>query len=377
VKKKFMMPVAVAVAVFILWNLISLIGRSSVSEMVQYGAMEKAFSATMYLFKDENVIDSGQNGILQTTVSDGERVHKGARVGALLSADTDESALNEFLQIEDRIERLSALDGKTAETFRTDDEITSLSLQITEAARKGDMTRVGTLKDALLVAKDERSAAEGRRDELTELLEGRQAALKEKIGSSIKEIFSPEAGSFLLGTDGLEKEMTTKEAEKLTVASLAELADRIGNNSGGCKILYNTTWRGACTIEAVQAAELQEGQTVTLRFRECGGESRKAEVLAVSDEQDGKCVVVFSTDKAPEGLMRYRKVTVDVILARYEGLRVPKEAIVEEGGQQGVYVQTVTEQVFKKAEVAYTGETYAIVREGQNTELKLYDTVVY
>lgn len=376
-KKRIILLAAAAVAVFILWNLISLLGGRSVSEIVQYGALENAFSTTMYLFKDETVIDSGQGGILQATVSDGERVHKGARVGALLSADTDEGALNEFLRIEDRIGRLGSLDGQKAETFRTDDEITGLSLQITEAARKGDMTRVAALKDALLVAKDERSAAEGKKDELTDLLKGRQAALREKIGSSIKEISSPEAGMFLLGTDGLEKEMRAKEAEELTVGKLAALAGRVTNSGGGCKILYSNVWRGACTVEAAQAAELKPGQTVTLRFRECGGESRKAEVLTVSAEEDGKRVVVFSTDKAPEGLMRYRKVTVDVILSRHEGLRVPKEAIVEEGGRQGVYVQTVTEQVFKKAEVSYIGETYAIIKEGENTALKLYDTVVY
>jgi len=75
--------------------------------------------------------------------------------------------------------------------------------------------------------------------------------------------------------------------------------------------------------------------------------------------------------------MQCRKVTADIVISRYEGLRVPREAIVEEGGQQGVYVQTITEQVFRTAEVAFAGEEYAIIRAGENTTLRLYDTVVY
>lgn len=378
-KKRIKILVLVAVAVFILWNLVTLLFGRTTSEIVQYGVLEDAFSTTLYLFKDEVVVDSGQSGVLQPTVSDGERVHKGARIGALLLADTDEGALHEFLQIEDRIQRLESREEEAAytETLRTDEEITTLSLRITEAAQNGDMEQVAALKEALLVAKDEKSAAAGKKEELITRLKSRQTALQEKIGNSIKEVFSPEAGMLLLGTDGLEREMTTEAAEALTPGTLSAFAARVTTASGGCKILYNNEWRGACTIDAGRAAAMKPGQTVTLRFRECGGESRKAKVLSVSGEENGQAVVVFTSDKAPEGLMQGRRAAVDVILSRHEGLRIPKKALIEEGSRQGVRVQTVTEQVFKTVEVAYIGETHIIIEEGKNTELRLYDTVIY
>ncbi len=378
-KNKMKIWIPAAVIVFLVCNLVFFLINRTKSEMVQYGVMEDVFGATLYLFKDEVVIESASDGILQPTAADGERVRKGARIGAVLSSDTDEGALHEFLRIEDRVKRLSAGETNMAygETVRTDEEITALSAEITEAAAKGDMEEVTALKEELLIAKDEKSAAGGKKEELIGLLKARQDALNTKIGNSVKEIFSPEAGTLLLQTDGLEKEMTTEKAEGLLPGKLEELTGRVGTTGGGCKILYNNEWRGAAITDATRAANIQEGQAVTLRFHECGGAIQKAKISEISQEENGKCVVVFSSDRAPEGLMQSRRVTVDVILSRYEGLRVPKEAIVEEGGQTGVYVQTVTEQIFKPVEVAHMGETDAIIKEGENTKLRLYDTVIY
>ncbi len=378
-KKKIKLIVAAAVVLFILWNLITFfIGRTS-SEMVYYDTLEESFGTSLYLFKDEVVISAVGDGVLRPTAKDGERVHKGARIGAVLSADTDEGALHEYLGIEDRIQRLSKSEtGEAyAETVRTDEQITTLSLQITSAAEKGDMQRLGRLKDELLIAKDEKSAAGGQKDALIDELKERQKVLEAGIGNSIKEIYSPEAGTLLLQTDGLEEKMATKNAENLSPSSLAEITKEAAVSRVGCKVLYNNTWKGACTLDTALAGSLKVGQAVSLRFHDCAGAEEKATVAEISAEEDGKCVVVFSSNRTVEGLMACRKVAVDVIIRRHEGLRVPAEAITEEGGTTGVYVQTVTERVFRPAEVSYIGKEYAIIKEGENTKLKLYDTVIY
>ena len=86
---------------------------------------------------------------------------------------------------------------------------------------------------------------------------------------------------------------------------------------------------------------------------------------------------MFSSDKCPKKLLKYRTVTADVIISRYEGFRVPTKAIVTENGQEGVYVQSITERVFKPVEVLHQSEKYSIIREGGDTKLRLYDTVIY
>jgi len=76
-KKNIKILVAAAAIVFIVWNLVSfLIGRTT-SEMVQYGTLEDSFGTTLYLFKDEVMIDGAGDGVLRPTVADGERVPKG------------------------------------------------------------------------------------------------------------------------------------------------------------------------------------------------------------------------------------------------------------------------------------------------------------
>lgn len=378
-KKKLKYIIPLFVLLFVVINLvIFFVGRTS-SEMVNYGMVEDAFHTTMYLFKDEMVIDASREGVLRPTASDGERVHKGARIGAILSEDTNESALHEYLRIQERIEHLESkakTDGY-AETVRTDEQITALSSQITVAAEYGEMETLTKLKDTLLIAKDDKTAAEGQKDALLGQLKSRQSALESGIGSSVKEIYSPEAGTLLLHTDGQEYTMNTHAAEGLTPRRLAEITENTGKSAGGCKILYNNEWKAACTVSENIAARLKVGQAVTLRLNDCGGVTEKAKIAEISAPEDGKCAVVFSCNRTPEGLMQSRKTSVDVVLARYEGLRVPKKALCEEGGQKGVYVRTITEQVFRPVDVAFENETYAIIREGEKTKLKLYDTVIY
>lgn len=378
-KKKTKPIVAAVVALFILiYLIVFLVGRTS-SEMVYFDTMEEAFATNLWLFKDEVVIGTPEGGVLRPTAKDGERVHKGARIGAVLSGDTDEAALHEYLRISDRITRLSGKDTSEnySDTVRTDEQISTLSLQISSATEKGDMAKLGRLKDELLIAKDEKSALGGQTGELISILKERQSTLSKSIGASLREIYSPEAGTLLLHTDGMEKTMGTKNAEKLTPSALSEITSSISSSAQGCKILYNSTWKGACTLDEKTASTLRVGQAVTLRFHDADGATEKATVSEISEAEDGQCVVVFSSNRTVAGLLNRRKASVDVILRRHEGLRVPEKAITEKDGIQGVYVQTITDKVFKPAEVSYIGEGYAIIKEGEKTKLKLYDTVIY
>lgn len=378
-KKQFKTIVITLVLLFALWNLFFfLFGRTS-AEMIRYGALENSFGVTGYVFKDEVVIEGAGGGVLRPTVGDGERVHKGARIGAVLSADTDEGALYEYLRIEDRLSRLKSRKNQEnyEDTIRTDEQITDISAQIIRAAGSGDMEKVSRLKQTLMTAKDEKTAQSGQADALRARLEERQAALRGKIGNSLKEIYSPEAGTLYLQTDGMEDTLSLENAKDLTPSRLGEMTQHAGEYGSGCKLLRDDRFRIACITDAEKTEGLTEGQTVSLRYYDQGGETGKVTLESISEPEDGKCVLVFTGTKAPLGFMQCRKVTLDVILSRYEGLKIPKKALTEENGETGVYVQTITKRAFKKTEVAFEGETYAIIREGKNTELKLYDTVLY
>lgn len=378
-KKNLKRIVLVCAALFVLINLIIFfVGRTS-SEMVYFDTLEESFGTTLYLFKDEVVLETPEGGVLRPTVKDGERVHKGARVGAVLSGETDEGELHEYLRIQDRITRLSQIDAEEnySDTVRTDEQISSLALSIASATEKGDMAKLGRLKEELLIAKDGKTAAGGKKDELTAHLKNRLKELESGIGNSLQEIYSPEAGTLLLHTDGMETAMQTENAKNLSPSRMTEIISQISKTSSGCKILYNSTWKGACTVDENTAGAMQVGQVVDLRFHDADGAVEKATVSEISEAENGQCVVVFSSNRTVDGLFGWRKVSVDVILRRHEGLRVPSKAVTEENGVSGVYVRTITEKVFKPAEVSYVGAEYAIIKEGENTKLKLYDTVIY
>ncbi|MDD6308654.1 MAG: HlyD family efflux transporter periplasmic adaptor subunit [Clostridia bacterium] len=377
-KKGIKVALIIAVLIYAIWNLVSFLVGQKTSEMVRYGTLENTFSGTAYLFKDEKVIDAS-DGVMQPTVQDGERVHKGARIGVLLSGDTDESALHEYLRIQDRINNLASIRAvdEFEETVRTDEQMSALALRIATAADMGNMTELAGLKDELLLLKDEKSAVLGKKEELNAVLKNRQDALQGSIGSSVKEIFSPVAGTVFLQADGLESAMHLKATEGLTPSGLANMTAVETGKS--CKIMEGTEWRGAIVADADKAGELKEGQAVTVRFNDFGGVTTRVTIISISAPENDSCVVTFSSNRFFEGLLLRRKTNVDVVIERFEGLRISSKALCQENGQTGVWVKTVTSTRFKPVEIIYGNDTTVIVKEegSDSGSLRLYDTVVY
>ncbi len=377
-KKNIKMPVLILVLVFVLFNLITLLVKQTKTVMVSHGVLENTFRATGYIFKDEILIFAN-DGVLKPIAEDGERVKKGARIGAILTSNTDEGALYEHLRIEDRIKKLAEIESANTETLRTDEQLTSQAREIMAAALNGNLSSIGRMKDSLLRFKDEKTAADGKKDALMETLKARSDALKPKIGDSIKEIYSPEAGILFLQTDGLEETMLLKATDNLTPSTLESLVSKPDGKRTSCKIMKSGEWRLAFTTDEVYKESLKAGNSLRLRMHDIGGVVISTDILSVSEPEDGKITVCVSSYQAPKGLLSRRRLNVEVVLGRYEGLKIPPKAVQEEDGQKGVYVKTVTSEVFKPIDILYENASSVIIKEDttKSGTLRLYDTVIF
>ena len=379
-KKKFKMSVLVLGLVFIVFNLIILLFGQADTEMVNHGVLENTFSTTAYLFKDE-ILVSTNDGVLKPMASDGERIKKGARIGAVLTADTNESALYEFLRIEDRMKKLDSIAPmvEQTQTLRTDEQITNISREITVAADTGDLSTLRKMKDDLLRFKDEKTAANGQKNDLMHVLSERRDTLHPQIGNHIKEIYSPEAGILFLQADGYEETMSLKASENITPSTFAKLENTTYSNGTSCKIMKSGEWRFAFLADERHQDLLQKSKTLRIRLHDLGGIIISTDIISVSQPEDGKIAVVVSSYQTPEGFLSRRKMHVDIILGRYEGLKVSSKAIQTENGEKGVYVKTVTDEVFKPVEILYENESTVIIKENtaKNGTLRLYDTVIF
>ena len=92
--------------------------------------------------------------------------------------------------------------------------------------------------------------------------------------------------------------------------------------------------------------------------------------MAYIGEEDDKRVIVFETNNYLPELINYRKVSIDVIWWRDEGLKIPNSAIVKDGELSYItrnragYLDKILVKVLR------SNESYSIVEKYKTDELK-------
>ena len=152
------------------------------------------------------------------------------------------------------------------------------------------------------------------------------------------------------------------------------------------KLILGKEWFFVAAVPAETAQRLekleQRGEDLTLRFAKGVERDLNVAIDSVSEEQNGRCVVVFRGDTYLPQLTLLRQQSAQIIYDAVEGIRVPKEALrvmtrtaeqedgtVVESAATGVYAIMGLEARFKPVEVLYTGgDGYTLVRGLSDTE---------
>ena len=97
------------------------------------------------------------------------------------------------------------------------------------------------------------------------------------------------------------------------------------------------------------------------------------------DDSGEYSLMVFEITQMSEALSLLRKDQAKIILSSSTGLRVPKSAIhLNDEGETGVYSIFGANMTFKKIDVIFENETYALCsyHTGESGYLQLYDTII-
>ena len=151
-------------------------------------------------------------------------------------------------------------------------------------------------------------------------------------------------------------------AESMSVAQYDAIAPD-GSSSTVGKLIFGEEWRFMTVLSAAQAARLEKGQAVCLRPLTGVDFDLDVTVERIGREENGRCVVVLLGDSRLAYVSLLRAQNAELILRRYEGLRIPKNALrVNADGASGVYCCVGLRAYFKPVEVLWQGEDYCLVR---------------
>lgn len=347
------------------------------AEAVLYTA-EEIVSIKGYFFRDEIPVPMGNNPVQKLLVSEGEKVHKGQVLSVSYDSEEDMKIDRQLEQTEQMISLLiEAVDsGNTIDISQVDKNISNHLINLiygieqpksTDINHEANKLKSNVLKRGLAFSN---SGSEQASAELSRLAseKRRLSAMAHRGTASVK---SPQSGYFSASGDGFEGVLTIDKSKSLTLTEFYDLealkrTDSTGSYFG--RLATGFEWRFAASIPENYAKMLAEGTRVTLRFTGDYIGEVKVTVLRISQAENGTCLVVFSGSTHVSELLGLRYQSADIVLSKYEGIRIPKQALrINEEGKTGVYCLVAFQAKFVETEQIYELDHHYIVKYDPNS----------
>ncbi len=305
-----------------------------------------------YAVYDEELLKGGSRD-LYVSVSEGEKLAAGEIAAREYSGQTALRKANRLREISIEIEQLKNLNiSNTAKNAK--DSVYRLA----KAKASGSLSDLDAIvldiKTFILTGTE--NITQGEIESRIESLEEEQDRLEGEMSAVTSEIRvdSPVIFSYMVdGYDGIDieklKDMTPEDYKNTFAGNKPVRNDVFG------KLVKGMTWYYVTLIDASSAsrvaASYRENGYLTVRFVKTYINEVRMNLEGIGDEENGKCVAVFSSKKFLQDVVSVRELEGEVIFGVTRGLKIPAEAVrLDENGDTYVYILSgmQAEQVYIK-----------------------------
>ena len=346
-----------------------------------------------YLFRNEEILTTENAGLVDALVENGTKVGKNVALAnvwsvsqtgeALAATQLNLTRINRIIRILESGQLKPGTPLSEANKYRA--EYTALYREISAAAESGNLDRIPVLEEKLLIALNRYVSLIGETDETKAHLESLRKEKENLIGGATFVEVKSETSSGLFYdsgyVDGFESIFTTEALENLTSDALHTLleSDPVapeGQTVG--KLVYGYEWYLALELPVSMAAVLQTGREYRFAFPE----NNDAEaILTMTNKVVGtdKVLAVFVCESHPKDFLFYRRQTVEITMGESDGFYIPETALVTQNGMTGVYVFEESTVRFRRVDIIWRGDGYAIAAlpgEGSLTALRENDILI-
>ena len=361
-----------------------------------------------FVIRDEVLIENNSSGVLSYSVSDGDNVQVKSEIAKVFSKQEDAAANSRADAIQQRINNLKDSQKNTLTGAVSVDVINNSIknnlINYLYSVNQFDINGAKTGADKLLTSINQRQLLTGKITNFNSqisALTSQMEALRNASGDSTGTITTPNAGYFTEFCDGYENAVKYSDIDNLTLDGLRNIKQSdVPDNTAG-KVVSNVKWYVACEVSHDDAQNLTIWDSaVTVLLTEASTEAIPAEIYKITQNSDGKALVILQCDYMNNGLLQARQEPIEIGLGTFTGLRVSKRAIhddyvtkttydendnshKEQKKVQGVYVLYGSEVQFKQISILYSDDDYVICdtqpEEGilfNGETISLYDKVI-
>lgn len=397
-KKKggFVSFLIIAFVLYIIVNVALSYGDRLETMIVKTGSEEEIIKSEGYVFRNQTIINAPKDGYLYCEADEDQRVKIGETVAYIYSNELDASVNSELKKIEAEIATLSenALKG---DIYSNDAAKIEQNI-LTELRRVPMLGYQNRVHDVAEIKKEINNLIEGRRiilgeaepkdnDKELEMLKARKAEIEAQHNVERTIIHAPKAGTFTARVDGLEEMLSLDSIDEVSMDYIKELNKKSGKIKSDTnvkkdepigKIVDNYTWSIAAPVPTDLVEDIDEGDSIEMRFTDIGVESVDGVVSKVIVGKNDKSVMIVRSNKYVDMIYSTSKLNVEFIKHHYEGFKIPSESIRIIDGKTGVYVVRNGKVKFLPVKILYNSKKWVIVSEGIDggSTIKLYDELV-
>ena len=326
-----------------------------------------------WLFRDETLLTSPQEGLVNSVAASGAKVGKNAVLAEVWSGDGSADMAEKQKQLDRLNEVIYVLEAglqsegtplSKAEGHR-DSAMETLG-QIQLAIRSGDWSHLSRMESDLLVELNRYGALTGDAEDLKQALELATAERDALLTGNKLELVNGLSSAYYYGlsqVDGYETVFTQAALQELTAESFEALkqSDAAEQNVFVVgKLCYGYSWSVA--VEFSDACEdlLEVGGVYSVRFPENDGVVLEMTCSRLIRSVDGGTVAVLQSEVTPLDFQYLRFQKAEITVGGVDGIYIPQQSYVSQDGMDGVYVFEDGAVRFRRISVIYEGEGYLI-----------------
>lgn len=372
--QKIIVPaIIVAIVVYLIfsaWNGL----RDPYSFVIVYtDTMEESIDTEGWVVRSEELVNGG-GGLVQLKRNEGEEVSEGAAIAMVYEDEEYVDNQEELLRTKSDLTALqyATYSGSPSGAALEDQMMSALS-ELRAASSSGDYANLSeetetyrklVLRREFLVSSEAAAEMSAAASELYDKYESLQS-----YQSGATEITAAQSGMFSSHLDGYETLLSPDSLIGLLpeeLAAFSELTPLSAEGSLG-KLVTNPVWYYAATLPSRYSHELSPGQVVDVYF-DALSKALEMEVDSVGEIQDGQVVAVFRSTRDEHVAGELRQESCRIILESEEGILIPKEALRVCEGENGVFVSSGYNAVFRPVKILAENDDYYLVKPNPKNE---------
>ncbi len=315
-----------------------------------------------YIMRDEEPLyASSSGGSVVSAVHNGERVSIHSKVVEIYSSSSADIE-NRLDEIDEQIAllRKNKSENRSVQSAAgIDSKIYDEVFDIRKHCESGDYSDALSVKTQLIVEIKKRAILTG---EITDydaqiaMLEREKNSLMASLGVCLDSVHTQRSGYFFSEYDGYGEIFSADKVDSMTYDDFVYMTESpdvtVGQNCIGAMV-YDYRWYIACEMSKTDAAYFMDVKKCSVTFPYSGETLTMDVYRAISQTPGSRAVIVFRSEKMPDGFDYTRMQPVTISVTEYTGYEIPIEAVRVVGGYEGVFVLEEVTVEFRRINIVY------------------------